>query len=285
MSKSVEEFWTAHTVRDVPFTSAQQSLDYLKWRSDIYPMAYEMMGLYGEHKDEVILDFGCGPANDLIGFLVETKAKKIIGMDVSPFALSLASRRLLLHGFGSDRVVLVQSEDNGIIDLQDAIIDHVNCQGVLHHVSEPQKTLNEFYRVLKPGGSATIMVYNYNSLYLHLYVAYRLQIQSGKDAGLEIKDAFSRNTDGPDCPIAYPYTPEEFTALCENAGFSVDYKGGYFADLELDLLKTIGEQAVYDIRLAEEHREFLRELTVSPRGYPMYSDFTAGVGGVYLLSK
>lgn len=285
MAKIVEDYWTGHTVNDIPFTTEQDSLTYLQWRSDVYPLAYEMLNLYGQHEGQTVLDFGCGPGNDIIGFAVETKAKRIIGIDVSPKALRLARGRVKLHNFARGRIKLKLAKDNGKIDLPDKSVHHVNCQGVLHHISKPQSTLDEFYRVLKPGGTATIMVYNYDSLYLHLYVAYSLQVLDGKNADLPIKVAFSRNTDGEDCPIAYPYKPAEFIELCTNAGFKVQYKGGYFAELELSLLNSLGLAAINDERLGEEHREFLRTLGCSEQGYPLHDMVTAGVGGVYLLTK
>lgn len=282
---TVSDYWSGHTVKDEPFTSAKESLDYLQWRSDVYPRAYEMLGLYGEHKDEVILDFGCGPGNDLVGFLSETKAKQVIGIDVSPKALNLAKQRLDLHDFSRNRCRLILGTDGVEVPLETASVDHVNCQGVLHHISQPQNIVNEFYRVLRPGGTADLMVYNYDSLYLHLYVAYELQILRGITSDLDIKAAFSKNTDGYDCPIAYPYKPAEFVTICETAGFNTSYRGGYCSQLELDLLRDKGAQALADNRLGEEHKEFLRGLGYSASGYPLYDLVPAGVGGVYHLSK
>ena len=40
--------------------------------------------------------------------------------------------------------------------------DHVNCQGVIHHTPNTEKAISEIYRVLKPGGTASISVYNKN---------------------------------------------------------------------------------------------------------------------------
>ena len=54
--------------------------------------------MWGEHDGEVILDYGCGPGNDLVGYALYTGARRIVGVDVSPRALELARDRLALHG-------------------------------------------------------------------------------------------------------------------------------------------------------------------------------------------
>ncbi|WP_425319531.1 methyltransferase domain-containing protein [Candidatus Coxiella mudrowiae] len=40
---------------------------------------------------------------------------------------------------------------------------------LFHHIQNPEKVLNEFKRILKLGGSIRVMVYNYNSLWVHLH--------------------------------------------------------------------------------------------------------------------
>ncbi len=41
--------------------------------------------------------YGCGPGNDLVGFLLWGHARQVIGIDISRKALELARRRLALH--------------------------------------------------------------------------------------------------------------------------------------------------------------------------------------------
>lgn len=64
------------------------------------------MELWGEHSNQVVLDYGCGPGNDVTGFLVHSDAKQVIGADVSRKALDLAARRLALHQIDLHRVNL-----------------------------------------------------------------------------------------------------------------------------------------------------------------------------------
>jgi len=281
----VEAFWTSHTVRDKPFTSPQESLAYLERRSREYPLFHELMGLWGDHAKEVVLDFGCGPGNDLVGFLVNGDAKQIIGVDVSTTSLGLARNRLDLHDINPGRYTLVKAIDTAPwIPIPDASVDFIYSQGVLHHTSDPAAILAELYRVLRPGGTASIMVYNYDSLFLHLYVAYEQQVRNRVDERLAIEEAFRHSTDGVGCPISTPYHASDFSEMCTQAGFSGYFVGGYFSKLELDLWASERYRALEDNRLADEHRSFLSDL-VMVDGYPTLDGLPAGIGGVYRLTK
>jgi ubiquinone/menaquinone biosynthesis C-methylase UbiE len=285
-STVVDEYWTGHTVHSRPFETAEESIEYLDWRFRQYPMFRELMGLYGLHDDQVVLDYGCGPGNDVVGYLIHSNARKIIGIDVSEKALRLASHRLGLHrSFGLGRVELVHKSDQDPgIPLGDASVDHVFCEGVLHHTSDPEAILRELRRVLRPGGTAAIMVYNADSLWKHLYVAYELRVIQGRYKSVDLDEAYARSTDGEACPIARNYAPDAFAGLCRAAGFAdVDYAGGYLSAEELRSLELYGKRAVNDARLWEPSRVFLRELEVDHRGYPRHRGRYAGGGGVFLL--
>jgi len=280
----VDSYWAEHTVRSTPFRTARASRRYLRLWAREYPLFEPLMELYGDHRTDTVVDYGCGPGNDLVGFLVAGGAHRVIGIDVSRKALELARHRLALHRIGSDRVTLIQVVDGAAtIPLDDASVDLIYCEGVLHHTSDPDGILREFRRILRPGADATIMVYNRDSLWYHLYTAYRRQVLDGAFAGLTIDEAFQRNTDGEDCPISRAYAPDDFVAACGAAGFRTRYVGGYFAKLELELFASLADQAMKDGRLGEEHRQFIRELEMSSDGFPRYRGSYAGIGGVYHL--
>jgi SAM-dependent methyltransferase len=280
----VDEYWSRHTVNSKPFTSADESSAYLAWRFEQYPLYKEFMNLWGDHDGQTVLDYGCGPGDDTTGLLLYSRAAKVIGIDVSPKALDLTRRRLNLHGIDLQRVDLILSSDASTsVPLETASVDYFQSSGVLHHTSHPDALLKELRRVLRPGGDARVMVYNYDSVWLHLYTAYVKMELEGAFSGLSVREAFARNTDGEECPIARSYTPAEFGALCEEAGFAWEFIGGYPARYELELLREHGEAAIGSPRLAEEHRDFLRRLELDKQGYPLYRGAHAGVGGVYHL--
>jgi len=283
---AVDDYWGEWTVRSEAFKSAEESADYLKWRASVYPLFSEYMEMYGDHSGEVILDYGCGPGNDTVGFLIFSNAKKVIGIDVSQKALSLAGLRIDLHGVDPGRIELIQSSDaSGTIPLDDGVVDYVHCLGVIHHTTHPGLVLRELARVLKPGGRGSIMVYNRQSIFFHLWVAYQRQLANGDFPGLDVDTAFSKATDGEDCPIARAYRPDDFVELCLAAGLEAEFLGGYFATMEIELMGSTGETAIADERLGVEHRNFLAELTSDERGFYLNKGRTAGHGGVYAIHK
>lgn len=283
----VDSFWSKHTTAHPKLLitrTGKQDEAFLKWRSDKYPMFQELMGLWGNHKGEVVLDYGCGPGTDIIGFLLHSNPSKVIGIDVSPKALWFARRRIALHNIPLNKVELIRISDSvPTIPLENNSIDFIYTQGVLHHTSYPEKILAELYRILKPHGKASIMVYNRESVWFHLYVAYEQMIVQSNYKGLATKQAYALTTDSSDCPISRCYNPEEFVLMCKQVGFSAEYAGGYYTLLELDLLKKYKDEAMIDKRLGEEHRKFLAELDNSP--LPKRNGKLAGNGGVYWLEK
>ena len=103
--------------------------------------------------------------------------------------------------------------------------------------------------------------------------------------GLSLDEAFARNTDGVDCPIARCYAPEDFVVLCSAANFNAEYLGGYLSKFEVDFLKRLKDRASRDARLADIHKDFLNMLSRDADELPMFSGKYAGIGGVYLLKK
>jgi ubiquinone/menaquinone biosynthesis C-methylase UbiE len=282
----VGQYWGEYTVNSRPFSTRWESRKYYEWLLKVYPLLDELMDFDQNRSDQVILDYGCGPGNDLFRFLIINNAKKVIGLDLSLKAMELARQRLSLYKINPDRLELIQCSDAiSTLPVSSESIDHINCAGVLHHTVNPEKILNEFYRVLKKGSSGNIMVYNEDSIFYHLYVAYRIMIIQNRYGGMSSKDAFSRCTDGEDCPIAKCYKSDEFNTICRAAGFDVDYLGGYFDRLEPYFYKEYSKKAMKDQRLAKEHKDFLSSLKLDRRGYPKFQGKYAGIGGVYKIYK
>lgn len=283
---AVDAYWTAHTVNSRPFESARESVDYLEWRFDQYPLCREFMELWGDHRGDVVLDYGCGPGDDLVGFLLYSAARTVIGIDASSRALALARQRIGLHRIDRARVELLRTGDaSSRIPLADGSVDFVHSLGVLHHASQPEALLREFHRVLRPAGRANVMVYNRESVWFHLYAAYVKVVLEGRYCDLELEQAFARTTDGEACPISRCYRPHEFVRMAEHAGFAAEFVGGYLSVRELECLDRYREQATGDERLGDEQRAFLASLTRDANGLPMVAGRHAGIGGSYRLKK
>lgn len=290
-STLVDEFWGDHVVEPTWFKSAWQSRRQLAWRASLYPLFTEFVNLYGQHDGEVVLDYGCGPGNDLVGYSIYSNARKIIGIDISDKALRLAQHRLSLHQVQPDRLELIRSSDESeAIPLDNESVDFLQCLGVLHHTTHPESLLQEFHRVLKRGGESRIMVYNRDSVWVHLFAAYEKLVIHNAFPGKDVYEIFHLTVDVEadgtgKCPIARCHNWKEFSALCESNGFHAEYLGGYLSDVELDSMKKHLAAARQDERLGREHRDFLNALKMDANGLPMYEGKHAGIGGVFKLVK
>ncbi len=278
--QGVAEYWTqVNVTQHHAFASAQDSLDYFHWRNDQYYPYIDYLPVSGQD-GKVVLDYGCGPGHDLVGFAVYSKPKRLIGMDVSPSSLAEATARLALHDAKAEMVLLDPAATT--LPLETASIDLVHSSGVIHHTPDPLQILRELHRVLKPTGTAQIMVYNYDSLWLHLFVGYIVQLVEGRYADLDIRSAFARTTDGEDCPISRVYRPDEFIGLCREAGFAADFIGAAVSMHEAFIAPKRFE-AVSHRNLSAESRKFLLSLEIDKRGLPTYRGHYAGVDGCYRL--
>jgi SAM-dependent methyltransferase len=204
-------------------------------------------------------------------------------MDVSPTSLRLAGERVALHGLGERAELVRVAESARRLPLADSSVDYVNCQGVLQHTTSPGHVLREFRRVLTPGGRGVVMVYNRDSIWFHVYTAYKRMVVDSAFAGKSIDAAFQANTDGPGCPISRAYRPEGFVELCRAAGFDASFAGGYFHRHEPGWLERHRAEALASPRLPDEHKRFVRELTRDADGRPLYRGKHCGIGGVYHL--
>jgi ubiquinone/menaquinone biosynthesis C-methylase UbiE len=87
------------------------------------------------------------------------KNANVIGVDFSSSVDSAAKRYLV----GYNKTIFLQA-NIAAIPMLDASCDLILCDQVLHHTENPQKTLNEFWRILKPGGKLLTYVYRKKAL-------------------------------------------------------------------------------------------------------------------------
>ncbi len=275
-----KEYWTEHNVTlHHEFSTKEESLEYFHWRNDQYFNYIELMPVSG-FDGKNVLDYGCGPGHDLIGFGTYSACKRLVGVDVSSSSIAESRSRLALHGINAETVVL----DSGVITLpfEDATFDHIHSSGVLHHTPDPLAILKELKRVLKPGGSINVMVYNYDSLWVHLYVAYQRSLIEGLYQGESLRDQFRHSTDGEDCPISNCYRPAEWVALCGEAGFEAHFSGAAVSIFELSILDK-RFAAIMNRKLPSESRGFLKSLTFDEHAAPKFQGNYAGIDACYQL--
>ncbi len=111
-----------------------------------------------------VLEAGCGIGTDGVRFAAA--GAEYTGLDFSPTALALARHRFEMEGLPGRFV----SGSVTQLPLRDQTFDLVFSHGVIHHVDDTKGAVREFSRVLKPGGTALIMVYHRRSLNHHVSI-------------------------------------------------------------------------------------------------------------------
>ncbi len=106
-------------------------------------------------KDKVVLDGGCG-SGKFSAAIAKFGAAKVIGMDIGDKGLDFAREQAKKVPYG-DRL---DFRHGSLLEipLEDTSVDIVWSNGVIHHTLGYEKCLEEFSRVLKPGGELFLYV-------------------------------------------------------------------------------------------------------------------------------
>lgn len=282
--RNTNSFWSSYNVTlHTNFKTREQSINYFNWRNAQYLFYEDLMPTYGLD-DKTILDYGCGPCHDIVGFLENSQPAKLVGADISDTSLQEGKNRLHLHKALNTKLIKLD-ETSTVLPFNDAEFDYIHSSGVLHHIetSKMSDIIKEFNRILKPDGFIRIMIYNYNSIWLHLNAAYILKIL-GNMNDKSLNDVFRVSTDTMYCPISHCYKSEDFIAICRSVGLEAKLLGCAVAIDEIKLLPRRFD-AIQDIRLPEEHRKFLLALEFDKFGRPLFNGQVAGHDAVYELRK
>jgi phosphatidylethanolamine/phosphatidyl-N-methylethanolamine N-methyltransferase len=99
-----------------------------------------------------ILEVGVGTGISLPDY---ARGNRLVGVDLSEPMLRKAQERVAEQGLDNVEVLAVMDAEN--LGLPDAAFDVVVAQYVITAVPNPERTLDEFARVLKPGGEIVLV--------------------------------------------------------------------------------------------------------------------------------
>jgi ubiquinone/menaquinone biosynthesis C-methylase UbiE len=112
---------------------------------------------YRDFKGKKVLDVGSGNGYVLSKYAAE--GAEVFGIDITQAGIDLCRKRFdHLNLKGNFQVADAQA-----LPFPDNTFDCVCSMGVLHHVPDTQKAIEEIYRVIKPGGRLIVMFYHRNS--------------------------------------------------------------------------------------------------------------------------
>ena len=121
-------------------------------------MTEETLQMMAVNDGEIVLDVGCGRAIDALQ--LATKGGKCIGFEPSRTMINHAK----IHIASSKAYVALIQGVGEELPFEAHSFDKVVCKGALDHFLDPQKTIQEISRVLKPNGKVIISIANFESL-------------------------------------------------------------------------------------------------------------------------
>jgi ubiquinone/menaquinone biosynthesis C-methylase UbiE len=136
------------------------------WQSDylnrdlerFYKAAFDRLIIsLGVKPGDRLLDAGCGYCHHACRFL--RAGIEVTGIDFSPAAIEAARANLAKQGLSID----LRQGDLLDLSIEDNSFHYVVCWGVLMHIPEVEKALNELIRVTAPGGRLALSEVNQRS--------------------------------------------------------------------------------------------------------------------------
>jgi ubiquinone/menaquinone biosynthesis C-methylase UbiE len=155
--QSVMEFWDRSSCGEVYATGGSE-VEYYESHSqkrfELEPYIRDFAG-FGDGQGKDVLEIGVGMGGDHVEW-AKSKPRSLAGIDLTPRAVEHTRKRLSIYGLTSE----VRVSDAEALPFKDRSFDLIYSWGVLHHSPNTSKALKEVYRVLRPGGTARIMIYH-----------------------------------------------------------------------------------------------------------------------------
>ena len=119
----------------------------ISWRKKVVQMV-------GDHQAKIVLDIATG-TGDLAIMLAETKANKIVGLDLSPGMLEVGKKKVTQKNL-NDRIEMVLG-DSEKLPFNDNYFDAITVGFGVRNFENLELGLSEIYRVLKPKGTFVVL--------------------------------------------------------------------------------------------------------------------------------
>lgn len=121
---------------------------------------------YGRYAGKPVLEVGCG-----MGCMAMNWAQhgaQVTAVDLNPVAVEQTRRRFEAFDLPGD----IREADGEDLPFENDTFEFVYSWGVLHHSPRTWKSINELFRVLKPGGRVGVMLYHRKSFLYRFLTEY-----------------------------------------------------------------------------------------------------------------
>ena len=145
-----------------------------RYRYEKYaPWMPRVMG-FDQFRGSRLLEIGCGMGTDLLQFA--RGGARCIGVDLTPRSVEITRHRFALYGVDGAFMLA----DGERLPFASGSFDVVYSNGVLHHTPDTAGAIREVHRVLRPGGTAKVMLYHRNSLNYWMEIVLRRGLLGGE---------------------------------------------------------------------------------------------------------
>ena len=166
-----------------------------------------------------ILDLGCGIGFWTIEFAMRGFSN-LTAADLTQQALAITAQRLQLYGGHAD----LSQQNAEQLEFADNSFDHVNCQGVIHHTPNTEKTVSEIARAEEGWYSKYFCLLPKSNFASWSYLRWLGWILTKLGGGLKGRgreniflekdvDQIVRLYDGSENPLGKSYTKTQFLSL------------------------------------------------------------------------
>ncbi len=180
----------------------------LKHRYGLYP-EIPRIATFEQYSGRDVLEIGVGQGSD--HFMFASAGARLAGIDLTEKHCQMT--RQFLRTF--DLVPSVFNASVTSLPFPDASFDHVYSCGVLLLVPDLPLAMSEIRRVLRPGGTVTIMLYNKRSLHYWLKTRLYYGWALGEDKVIGRQTVDDWYTDGPGYVRVYHYGPSDLRWIFE----------------------------------------------------------------------
>jgi len=115
-------------------------------------------------ENATVLEAGCGVGAQTVALARNSPKARITSIDISETSIALARKTIEAAGIPN---VSFQQGDIFNLDFAPQSFDHIFLCFVLEHLSEPGEALKCLKRLLKPGGTATVIEGDHGSAYFY----------------------------------------------------------------------------------------------------------------------
>ena len=189
--QAVHDFWERAACGEELYLHGVDRQGYVEQARHRYELEpyIEQFAAFQSAQGQRVLEIGVGLGADHQRF-AEAGAH-LVGIDLTERAVAHARCRLELFGLSSR----LEQGDAENLSFEDASFDLVYSWGVIHHSPNTPRAVAEIHRVLKPGGTARMMIYHTWSLVGYmLWVRYALL---GLRPWMSLADIYARYLESP----------------------------------------------------------------------------------------